>query len=97
MSDNEREKNAAIIREVVKQADTDGLDRFMSQYSRAAVAEWLIAEMPVDARRNFLQHQLATYAGFARERPESPCFRFACGDASGFLRRARRAGKGSGL
>ena len=62
MSDNEREKNAGIIREVVKQADTDGLDRFMAQYSRAAVAEWLIAQMPVASRKNFLQHQLATYA-----------------------------------
>jgi len=59
---DEREKNANIIRQVVSQTDTDGLDCFMAQYSRAAVAEWLIYQMPVDARRQFLQHQMATYA-----------------------------------
>jgi hypothetical protein len=57
-----REKNAALVRQVVAVADLDGLERFMTQYSRAAVAEWLIAQMPVDARRLFLQHQLAVYA-----------------------------------
>ncbi len=59
---DEREKNAALIRTIVAAVDLDGLDRFMSQYSRAAVAEWLIAQMPVVSRRDFLQHQMATYA-----------------------------------
>lgn len=58
----EREKNAELIRMVAREADLDGLDRFMAQYSRAAVAEWLVASMPVDARRLFLQSLMATYA-----------------------------------
>lgn len=59
---DEREKNAEIIRTVVAQADTDGIDRFMSQYSRVAVCEWLIAQMPTEARRIFLRSTMATYA-----------------------------------
>ena len=59
---SEREKNAAIMRQVVAELDIDRLEAFLAQKSRADVAEWLIAQMPIVARRIFLQHQLATYA-----------------------------------
>ena len=59
---SEREKNAAIMRQVVAELDIDRLEAFLAQKSRADVAEWLIAQMPIGARRIFLQHQLATYA-----------------------------------
>ena len=58
---NSREKNAETVRYVVANADLDDLDRFMNQYARVAVCEWLVASMPTDARAVFLNSLLATY------------------------------------
>lgn len=58
---NDREKNAALLRAVVAQSDLESLDQFMAQYSRAAVAEWLVSQMPPEARRVFLRSLAATY------------------------------------
>ena len=62
MSQSEREKNAEIVRAAVATADLDGLDRFMAQYSRAAVVEWLLDSMPPEPRRACLQYFLLKYA-----------------------------------
>jgi hypothetical protein len=60
-----REKNAEIVRAVVAQADLDGLERFMSQYSqysRTVVVEWLIAAMPPVSRKAVLHSLMTQYA-----------------------------------
>ncbi len=62
MASDQEEKYAETIRYAVANCDTAGLARFMQQYSRADVCERLIAEMPSDARRLFLEHLLAFYA-----------------------------------
>jgi len=60
--EDEMEKQAETIRWAVANADTEGLARFMEQYSRADVAERLIAQMPREARKLFLEHLFAFYA-----------------------------------
>lgn len=58
---DEREKNADLIRFAIANGDTDDIDRFMSQYSKAAVCEWLVAQMAPEPRKLFLQALLTTY------------------------------------
>lgn len=61
-NNEERERNAAIIRHAVANADLDGLEQFMNQFARAACAEWLIKAMPGIARREFLKAMVVAHA-----------------------------------
>ena len=70
---DEHEKHAELLREAVACLDAAGLSRFMAQYSRADVAERLIAEMPAVSRKIFLQSIMTTYAAeLAEEPPQRP-------------------------